>query len=110
MGKPGSALQPGKRVALGPDVSVETLEVLPDGHRRVRFIGATADEAMARFGRLPLPPYIDARPDRADETRYQTVYAEREGSVAAPTAGLHFTDALLDASAAKGVRDRRARP
>jgi S-adenosylmethionine:tRNA ribosyltransferase-isomerase len=103
MGKPGSALQPGKQVVLDPEVSVETVEVLADGHRRVRFVGATADEAIARFGRLPLPPYINRDPTAADDERYQTVYARLEGSVAAPTAGLHFTTALLDALSAKGV-------
>jgi S-adenosylmethionine:tRNA ribosyltransferase-isomerase len=103
LGKPGSALQPGKRIALGGDVGVETLEVLSDGHRRVEFVGATADEAICRFGRLPLPPYITRDPTAADEQRYQTVYARAEGSVAAPTAGLHFTTELLDALTAKGV-------
>jgi S-adenosylmethionine:tRNA ribosyltransferase-isomerase len=103
MGRPGSALQPGKRVELGDGVAVETVEVLPDGHRRVRFIGATAEEVMHRFGRLPLPPYITRDPTEQDETRYQTVYARIEGSVAAPTAGLHFTAELLDELSAKGV-------
>jgi S-adenosylmethionine:tRNA ribosyltransferase-isomerase len=103
LGKPGSALQPGKRIVLDDDVAIETLEVLADGHRRVRVVGATADEAMARFGRLPLPPYITRDPTDADEDRYQTVYARGEGSVAAPTAGLHFTPQLLDALSAKGV-------
>jgi S-adenosylmethionine:tRNA ribosyltransferase-isomerase len=103
MGKPGSALQPGKQVVLDADVSVETVELLPDGHRRVRFVGATPGEAIARFGRLPLPPYISRDPTAVDDERYQTVYARLEGSVAAPTAGLHFTTALLDALSAKGV-------
>jgi S-adenosylmethionine:tRNA ribosyltransferase-isomerase len=103
LGKPGSALQPGKRIALDAGVHVETLEVLPDGHRRVVLVGATAEEAMRRFGRLPLPPYITRDPTDADERRYQTVYAREEGSVAAPTAGLHFTADLLDALSAKGV-------
>lgn len=103
MGKPGSALQPGKRIALDGQVAVETVAVLDDGHRKVRVIGATAEEAMARFGRLPLPPYIDRDPTETDEVRYQTVYAKREGSVAAPTAGLHFTPELLDQLSAKGV-------
>ena len=103
MGKPGSALQPGKQVQLGEDVAVEILSVLPDGNRMVRFIGATADEAMSRYGRIPLPPYITRPPTRMDEIRYQTVYARLEGSVAAPTAGLHFTAELLDALSAKGV-------
>ncbi|HEX6614956.1 MAG TPA: tRNA preQ1(34) S-adenosylmethionine ribosyltransferase-isomerase QueA [Gemmatimonadales bacterium] len=103
LGKPGSALQPGKRITLGEDVAIETLEVLDDGNRRVRFVGATAEAAIARFGRLPLPPYITRDPTPADDERYQTVYARAEGSVAAPTAGLHFTGDLLDSLSAKGV-------
>jgi S-adenosylmethionine:tRNA ribosyltransferase-isomerase len=103
LGKPGSALQPGKRIQLGPDASVETVAVLPNGNRTVRFLGATAEEAIARYGRLPLPPYITRTPTELDETRYQTVYARTEGSVAAPTAGLHFTAALLDQLSAAGV-------
>jgi S-adenosylmethionine:tRNA ribosyltransferase-isomerase len=103
MGKPGSALQPGKRVVLDDGVAVETIEVLSDGHRRVRFVGASAEEVVARFGRLPLPPYITRDPTEADDERYQTVYARLEGSVAAPTAGLHFTTAMLDTLSAKGV-------
>jgi S-adenosylmethionine:tRNA ribosyltransferase-isomerase len=103
MGQPGSALQPGKRIELDHGVAVETIEVLPDGTRKVRVVGATAADAMERFGRVPLPPYIRRDPVPADATRYQTVFAKRAGSVAAPTAGLHFTDALLDALSARGV-------
>jgi S-adenosylmethionine:tRNA ribosyltransferase-isomerase len=104
LGKPGSALQPGKLVELGEGMLLETLEVLETGYRRVRFLGGTAELAMARLGRLPLPPYIDREPVPEDDDRYQTVFAEREGSVAAPTAGLHFTPELLHQLAAKGVR------
>jgi len=103
MGKPGSALQPGKRITLGPGMEIETIEVLPDGHRRVRFLGATADQAIAKHGRLPLPPYITRDPTEQDEQRYQTVYSRHEGSVAAPTAGLHFTEAMLDTLSSRGV-------
>jgi S-adenosylmethionine:tRNA ribosyltransferase-isomerase len=103
IGKPGSALRPGKRVALGPGLAIETIEVLADGERRVRIVGGTADDAMRVAGQLPLPPYIDRAPTDEDEDRYQTVFAEREGSVAAPTAGLHFTPALLDLVAGRGV-------
>jgi len=97
MGKPGSALRPGRRIALddGGRIGIETVEVLEEGYRRVRVVGASAQEAMARFGRLPLPPYIERDPTPEDEVRYQTVFGEREGSVAAPTAGLHFTRELL---------------
>ena len=103
MGKPGRAMTPGQRIILGDGVSIETIDVLDDTMRRVTFIGATAADAMARFGRIPLPPYIEREPTPDDNTRYQTVYAEREGSVAAPTAGLHFTDEMLDALRARGV-------
>jgi S-adenosylmethionine:tRNA ribosyltransferase-isomerase len=103
MGKPGSALEPGKRIALAEGAEVETVEVLPDGNRLVRFVGLAAEDAIARFGLLPLPPYITRAPTDQDETRYQTVYARLEGSVAAPTAGLHFTPELLDTLSANGV-------
>ena len=104
MGRPGSAMRPGKRITLAADVFVETVEVLEDGNRVVRFVGASAEEAIKRFGQLPLPPYITHAPGDVDEERYQTVYARREGSVAAPTAGLHFTSALLDRLAEGGVQ------
>ena len=103
MGKPGSALRPGKRIALAPDIAIETVEVFEDGNRSVRFVGAPAEEAIRRFGRLPLPPYIDRDADALDETGYQTVYADRESSVAAPTAGLHFTRDMLAAMERSGV-------
>jgi S-adenosylmethionine:tRNA ribosyltransferase-isomerase len=103
IGKPGSALKPGKRITLGPGAEIETIEVLHDGERRVRFVGMPAEEAIATYGKLPLPPYIEHEPTEQDEDRYQTVYAEREGSVAAPTAGLHFTGSLLDELRGRGV-------
>jgi len=103
MGKPGSALLPGKEIRLADDLTVKILTVLPDGNRLVRFHGGTAEEAMARYGQVPLPPYITRAPTKLDEVRYQTVYARAEGSVAAPTAGLHFTPDLLDALSTKGV-------
>lgn len=103
LGKPGSALEPGKRIQLDAGTSVETVEVLPDGHRRVKVVGATAEQVMTRLGRVPLPPYIAREAVALDAVYYQTVYAKREGSVAAPTAGLHFTNELLDALSAKGV-------
>lgn len=104
IGKPGHALRAGRRIRLGGDVEIETVEVLETGERVVRAVGATMEDAIARFGRLPLPPYIEREPDATDELRYQTVYAEREGSVAAPTAGLHLTGDLLADFRAQGVR------
>lgn len=107
LGKPGSALRPGKLIELEDGIRVEILEVLPEGFRRVRLVGATAEQAMERVGRLPLPPYIERDPTPEDDIRYQTVFAERAGSVAAPTAGLHFTAELLQVLEAKGVRIAR---
>jgi S-adenosylmethionine:tRNA ribosyltransferase-isomerase len=103
IGKPGSALRPGKRIEIAPGAYIETLALLEEGYREVRFVGITAEEAMRHAGRLPLPPYIAREPTVQDESRYQTVYAERAGSVAAPTAGLHFTPAMLAALERKGV-------
>jgi S-adenosylmethionine:tRNA ribosyltransferase-isomerase len=103
LGKPGSALLPGKRVALGADASVETVAVLDSGNRLVRFIGLAPETAIQKYGQLPLPPYIRRTATRQDESRYQTVYARAEGSVAAPTAGLHFTSELLDKLIGTGV-------
>jgi S-adenosylmethionine:tRNA ribosyltransferase-isomerase len=104
LGHPGGKLKPGRRVRFGPDSEVEILEMLGGGLRRVRFTGSLdAHATLARYGEVPLPPYIKRPPTAADRERYQTVYAEHEGSVAAPTAGLHFTPVLLDALRARGV-------
>ena len=103
MGRPGSALRPGKCVMLAPGAEIETVAVRPDGEREVRFVGISAEDAIARYGLLPLPPYITRDADDEDEQRYQTVYADREGSVAAPTAGLHFTSGLLETLRARGA-------
>src|SRR5690606_33887860 len=76
-----------------------------DGPRAVRLrTPLPVREALARYGRTPLPPYIQREPDPGDAERYQTVSARAEGSVAAPTAGLHFTPALLAALESAGVR------
>ena len=72
---------------------------------RIRLEGGAADmfELMARCGDLPLPPYLERAPDADDEARYQTIYAREPGAVAAPTAGLHFSEALLDRLRERGV-------
>jgi S-adenosylmethionine:tRNA ribosyltransferase-isomerase len=104
MGHPGGKLKPGRRVAFGGDSAIEVVEILGGGLRRVRFVGALdARATVAKYGEVPLPPYIRRPPTPADRERYQTVYAAHDGSVAAPTAGLHFTPALLDALRANGV-------
>ena len=96
MGHPGGKLKPGRRVAFGDDSAVEILEMLGGGLRKVRFVGALdARATLAKYGEVPLPPYITRDPTQADLDRYQTVYATHDGSIAAPTAGLHFTTELL---------------
>lgn len=104
MGHPGGKLKPGRRVTFGDDSAVEIMEILGGGLRRVRFIGsADARVTLAKYGEVPLPPYIRRPPTDADRERYQTVYAEHDGSVAAPTAGLHFTPELLGRLRERGV-------
>ena len=101
---PGGKLKPGRRVTFGDDSAAEFVEVMGGGLRRVRFVGALdARATLAKYGAVPLPPYIRRAPTAADVDRYQTVYAKDDGSVAAPTAGLHFTPALLDAIRRKGA-------
>jgi len=104
MGHPGGKLKPGRHVTFGGDSAVEIQERLGGGLRRVRFVGALdARATLAKYGEVPLPPYIRRAPRAEDRERYQTVYATHDGSVAAPTAGLHFTSELLARIRAKGV-------
>jgi S-adenosylmethionine:tRNA ribosyltransferase-isomerase len=102
MARPGKRVRKGDRLPLDPACGIEIVEWAPGGNRIVRFYGIDPEDAMNTFGEVPLPPYIDTPPDDADE-RYQTVYAARDGSVAAPTAGLHFTPELIAAVRAQGV-------
>jgi S-adenosylmethionine:tRNA ribosyltransferase-isomerase len=104
MGHPGGKLKPGRRVTFGPDSIAEIVEALGGGLRRVRFVGPLdGPGTLAKYGEVPLPPYIRRAPRHEDRERYQTVYAAHDGSAAAPTAGLHFTPDLLDRLRAKGV-------
>lgn len=104
LGHPGGKLKPGRRVRIGEDSEIEILDMLGGGLRRLRFVGRLDGRGtLARYGEVPLPPYIHRAPTRADRDRYQTVYAAHEGSVAAPTAGLHFTADLLARLDAAGV-------
>jgi S-adenosylmethionine:tRNA ribosyltransferase-isomerase len=106
---PGQKLRPGARMVFGDGAGAIFGEVLDrhfHGRRTVRiWTDGTLplDEAIDRIGHIPLPPYIKRQDDTQDRDRYQTVYARERGSVAAPTAGLHFTPEILDALAQKGV-------
>jgi S-adenosylmethionine:tRNA ribosyltransferase-isomerase len=96
--RPGRRLRSGTAVHVSEELSVrvESDALGHDGRRRVRLLGADPEAAIERLGHMPLPPYI-RRPDTSsDRDRYQTVYARERGSVAAPTAGLHFTPNLRE--------------
>ena len=105
MVSPGGKLKPGRRVEIGEELTVEILEVTARRTRLVRLITPlTHAEAIEKYGHVPLPPYIQRADQPADATRYQTVYAVQRGSIAAPTAGLHFSAELLDELERRGVR------
>jgi S-adenosylmethionine:tRNA ribosyltransferase-isomerase len=89
--RPGRKLQPGVRVPIAGTVA-EIAEVLPDGERIVVF---DAPPDLEKYGHMPLPPYFKRAADADDNERYQTIFAAPPGSVAAPTAGLHFTPEML---------------
>jgi S-adenosylmethionine:tRNA ribosyltransferase-isomerase len=95
---------PGSRLVLEPDLDVEVLG--REGEFwHLRFAGETPLlELLDRHGRLPLPPYIERAAGAEDDARYQTVYAKRPGAVAAPTAGLHFDEAMLERVRATGAQ------
>lgn len=103
--RPGKKLAPGTAVEVG-GVSVRIRDRLPDGVRLVEFPGmdsAAVESLMREHGHMPLPPYIQRADELADHERYQTVFARAAGSVAAPTAGLHFDGPLLEGVQARGA-------
>ncbi len=101
--KPGKKLRPGARVSFGGGIlKAEILDIVDEGNRLVKFYyDGIWEEVLDRLGEMPLPPYITHK--LQDKNMYQTVYAKFEGSAAAPTAGLHFTEKLLEDIKAKGV-------
>ncbi len=101
--KPGKRARTGARFVFGDGLlRAEIIEVKPDGNRIVRFeYDGVWEELLDRLGEMPLPPYIKEKLE--DKERYQTVYSKIEGSAAAPTAGLHFTNELLDEIKKNGV-------
>lgn len=89
--RPGKRLREGKTIEIG-DCTGTVIEVLENGNRLIEFDRAPEDDV---HGHLALPPYIEREDDASDRERYQTVYAEKDGAVAAPTAGLHFSESLM---------------
>ena len=104
MVRPGNKLKAGAKVSFGDGIlKAEVLETLEGGNRRVRFFyEGIFNEILDKVGLMPLPPYIKENIKEENE-KYQTVYAKYEGSAAAPTAGLHFTEELLEKIKEKGV-------
>jgi S-adenosylmethionine:tRNA ribosyltransferase-isomerase len=94
--RPGRKMLKGSRVCFDDSFSAEVIEHGERGERVVRFSGDDVYVALDRLGHMPLPPYIKRNDCSTDRERYQTVYSRERGSVAAPTAGLHFTDQTLD--------------
>lgn len=105
--RPGKKARPGTRLTFGDGrMKAEILDVVDEGNRLIRFeYDGIFEEVLDALGEMPLPPYITHKLE--DKNRYQTVYARHEGSAAAPTAGLHFTQDLLEKIQAKGVQIAR---
>lgn len=108
MVRPGRRLKPGDRVAFGEGSNQIEAEIISYGDGGTRIVKFYYDgifmERIEELGKMPLPPYIDRESEEEDKEMYQTVYADKPGSVASPTAGLHFTEELLEKVKAKGVK------
>ncbi|MGI9089840.1 MAG: tRNA preQ1(34) S-adenosylmethionine ribosyltransferase-isomerase QueA [Gemmatimonadaceae bacterium] len=105
MVRPGGKVRTGRTIHIGDELDVRVLDIT-DRRTRIVELVTSLDEHVAidLYGHIPLPPYIDRADVENDAERYQTVYARETGSAAAPTAGLHFTPALLDALTSNGVQ------
>lgn len=105
--RPAKKLTPGDQVTFGPGLKAHVTDKADAGEVVLSFdvTGAALDQAIAEAGHIPLPPYIGSKraEDEKDRQDYQTIYAEEDGAVAAPTAGLHFTDTLFDKLDARGI-------
>lgn len=102
--KPGKKARPGTKISFGDGLLMaEVLDIVEEGNRLIRFsYEGIFEEVLDKLGEMPLPPYITHK--LQDKNRYQTVYAKYDGSAAAPTAGLHFTNELLKQIEEKGVK------
>jgi S-adenosylmethionine:tRNA ribosyltransferase-isomerase len=103
--RPGRKARTGLRISFGRDAFTgEIVDRMNNGKRLIQFEkGIIIEDVLETYGEVPLPPYITRKPGASDRNRYQTVYAKTRGAVAAPTAGLHFTDELMDEIRKKGA-------
>ncbi len=102
--RPGKRVRTGDEIIFSPDLRCEVIAQGEFGERSVRFHSKQpVRELFERLGQIPLPPYIRRVPDSADRERYQTIFAQASGSVAAPTAGLHFTESILESCREAGA-------
>lgn len=103
--RPARKVRVGNRLSIGDDLACDVIDNTVSGGRVVRFnYSGDFYKIVDKIGKSPLPPYIKRDPEAGDKDRYQTVYAKVRGAVAAPTAGLHFTNKLLDKIEKKGVQ------
>ena len=107
MVRPARKVRIGNKLVFTPKLMCDVIDNTVSGGRVVRFESESQEELHSiidKIGTSPLPPYITRDPEPSDKKRYQTVYATERGAVAAPTAGLHFTDALIKKIEKKGVK------
>ena len=104
LGKNIRRVKIGQKIIFGEDFYCELLEKNTDGKIKIKLYANNVKEAINKYGHIPLPPYIEREDEKKDRELYQTVFARKEGAVASPTAGLHFTERLLNELKEKGVK------
>ncbi|WP_457639907.1 tRNA preQ1(34) S-adenosylmethionine ribosyltransferase-isomerase QueA [Persephonella sp.] len=97
-------LKEGQEIIFGEDFKAVLLKKYTEGKAKVQLVGKEIKKLIEKYGHIPLPPYIEREDDEKDKEAYQTVFAKKEGAVASPTAGLHFTQQLLQRIQEKGVK------
>ncbi|MCX7830448.1 MAG: S-adenosylmethionine:tRNA ribosyltransferase-isomerase, partial [Acidobacteria bacterium] len=106
--KPAKKLKEGEEILVGNYI-IKIIKEYEEGIREVEFFNCLAEDVIRKYGRVPLPPYIKREDTKEDRKNYQTIYAREGNSVAAPTAGLHFTKRVLKSLSEKGVDVARIR-
>ena len=100
----GKKIRPGLRISIGKDFEVEVVDHISEGLFYVQLIGENTLRLLDRYGKIPIPPYLKREEEPIDKEYYQTIFAKEEGSVASPTASLHFSEELMEKLNKKGIR------